>query len=75
MADKLMYIPDVDRQNNSFCRVLTHYLINHPIKKSPKLLSQRIRNHYCVILWGLFLSWRGLEPEATTSPVESWGLF
>ena len=55
MDNKLMYIPNDDTLNYSFCRlrisgwnVWTQILMNQPIKiqYSSKLLRQRIRKHY-----------------------------
>ena len=56
MADKLMYLPNDETQNPPFCRLqLVVETIGHSTKwtkqskynkKSPKLLSQRIRKSF-----------------------------
>ena len=62
MAELLMYIPNDDLQKNPFCRLQlvvetfghsTKYYTNQSkSNKSPKLLSQRIRNVF-IKFWGL----------------------
>ena len=55
MADKMLYIPNDDKQNAPFCRLqLIVQTFGHSINKPanqnsikiPKLLGQRIRKHY-----------------------------
>ena len=56
MVDKLMYITNDDTENVIICRLqlvikrLDTQLNNQNQFKSPKLLSQRIRNRYCKTL-------------------------